>query len=292
MIERIKEEYGFKQASLESKHQLNTEKGVKQICYWEDEACLKWHIEWRDNCSVAPYVMMNRMLRTNKGAAYIEKDKQFISLHDKVPIEQREDQEEKRWGEVLGLMIQAGRRDQSTFSLPKEVMGNDPILEQANREQRLFFQTLFQEGNRRLTMAKKLAKSGEISVPKMDSFTELTGSFRGHMLIVQGSETTPEYGYQSFKTFLKSWYERKGEASLHALMNELDEKATLTSNERKAIMATVLIPDELDTLLQERAISNDQPFSDLIDHLKREWDKTQSFASALAKWLDAKKVTT
>ncbi len=292
MIERIKEEYGFKQASLESKHQLNTEKGVKQICYWEDEACLKWHIEWRDNCSVAPYVMMNRMLRTNKGAAYIEKDNQFISLHDKVPIEQREDQEEKRWGEVLGLMIQAGRRDQSTFSLPKEVMGNDSILEQANREQRLFFQTLFQEGNRRLTMAKKLAKSGEISVPKMDSFTELTGSFRGHMLIVQGSETTPEYGYQSLKTFLKSWHERKGEASLHALMNELDEKATLTSNERKAIMATVLIPDELDTLLQERTISNDQPFSDLIDHLKREWDKTQSFASALAKWLDAKKVTT
>lgn len=38
MIERIKEEYGFKQASLESKHQLNTEKGIKQICYWEDEA--------------------------------------------------------------------------------------------------------------------------------------------------------------------------------------------------------------------------------------------------------------
>lgn len=36
-------------------------------------------------------------------------------------------------------------------------------------------------------MAKKIVKSDEMTVPKMDSFTELTGSFRGHMLVVQGS---------------------------------------------------------------------------------------------------------
>ncbi|WP_144559317.1 hypothetical protein [Shouchella miscanthi] len=292
MIERIKEEYGFKQASLESKHKLNTEKGIKQICYWEDEACLKWHMEWRDNCSVAPYVMMNRMLRTVEGAAYMEEDNQFISLHDEVPTGQREDQDEKRWGEILGLMIQAGRKDQSMISLPKELSSDYPILEQATREQRLFFRTLFQEANHRLTMAKKIVKSDEMTVPKMDSFTELTGSFRGHMLVVQGSVKKPEYGYQSFKAFLKSWYERKDEASLHALLNELDKQAMLTANERKAIMATVLIPDELDTLLRGSAASNGQAFSELIDYLKREWDKTQSFASALAKWLDAKKVTT
>ncbi|UTR05104.1 hypothetical protein MM326_13385 [Alkalihalobacillus sp. LMS6] len=290
MIERLKNEYGFKEASSIEGNQLETDKGVKQLCYWKDEDCLKWHIAWRDHCSVAPYMIMNRMLRTKKGSAYIQEGDAYISVHDVIRSNEREKGSEAHWGELVGVMIINGREDRTVKPLSGNIEQEYPFLEQANRQQKLFFYTFLQEANRRLNQAKKVLRADEIEVPKMANISNLRGGIYGSLFVVEGGTEKPEYGYDSLNAFLKEWYLNEGEQSLEALLDAVDQKAQLTAYERKAIMATVLLPDELKRLNQVSETMNEAEVSEVIAHLKEEWDRTQSFASTLAKWLDSKKV--
>jgi hypothetical protein len=290
MIEQLKARYGFVDATLEN-NQLLTDHGTKRLEYWQDKALLDWHTNWRDSCSVTPTVLMDRMIRTKDGKPFIKVDGRYITVHDHIAPSCLQKGYEQQWGTLLGAMVANGRKeskDREERAKPLEEL--ECLLPSLEPEQQKVVKGLWNEAEKRQAKAEKLAEEQK-KQPLMDRIEapEQSGILF-HILVVKGTTKPPEVGYGSMMRFLKNWYTEHGQESFCALLNALDAQAALTTPEKKALLAEGLQVHELDPLLSYASGNRDKELAELVKHAVSDWDKTRTFVSAFASWLDEKRV--
>ncbi len=166
MIELLKTRYGWEEAIIDRDGLVQTNRGLKRIHYWQDLALMKWHIDWRDSCNVTPYVIMDRMLRTIDGAAYVQFDDYMVTVHDEIKDPYGQIGHEENWGCFLGRMIECGRKQKvkKKWEKPHFEQLNERVINVA-KEHRNQINGFIREAQKRTTNVFKLIGDNEVDMP-------------------------------------------------------------------------------------------------------------------------------
>ncbi len=84
MLELLKKQYHWQKIKVINEESIETEQGRKRLRFWTDKELLGWHIEWRDNCGVTPYVLADRMIRSKEQDAALSWKDGWLTVHDEV----------------------------------------------------------------------------------------------------------------------------------------------------------------------------------------------------------------
>ncbi|WP_078391833.1 hypothetical protein [Shouchella patagoniensis] len=292
MIELLKKRYGWEEAIIDQNGLVQTNRGLKRIHYWYDSALMKWHIDWRDNCNVTPYVIMDRMLRTIDGSAYVQLDDCMVTVHDEIKDAYGQIGHEENWGCFLGRMIECGRKHNVKKKWEKlQFEQLNDRLKNVSKDHRDQINGFIREAQKRTTNVFKLIGDNEVNMPVMD-WLETPASGKGifGVLVVNGSDQKPVEGYESLIRFLNKWLIAHGQESFHTLLDNMNRVAVLTKEEQRVLLAESLRVQELESLLHLVKEDDEDEMEKLIQRTSRQWDETRLFVSNLATWLDGKKV--
>ncbi|GAF13379.1 hypothetical protein JCM19046_461 [Bacillus sp. JCM 19046] len=290
MIDSLKKQFGWKSADFNEEGFIQTDVGLKRISNWNDKALLEWHIQWRDECNVTPYIIMDRMIRTKAGKPFVELEGSFTTVHDVIQQESEQRGLEKHWGVYIGKTISLGRKQKQKKEMEiREFSKLTSLFPQVTVEEKKQLSGFIAEADKRMKRAEKIIKEAEQQLPVMDYF-HTDGKQVVTMLLINGSQQKPVPGFHSLMTFLREWHKENGEDSLHQLLNYIDEKALLTDDEKKWMIAEALVVDELKPFLLAVETEEAVDVPGFLTEVSDEWDQSKRFIASFATWLDRKKV--
>ncbi|SDC24147.1 hypothetical protein [Shouchella lonarensis] len=295
MIEELKRHYGWQKVERVDESRLDTDQGLKRFHIWDDETLLNWHIKWRDHCSVTPYVLMNRMIRTKDEQAYVCVDDQYVTVHDDIQGVCEERGNEKAWGVLFSSMIINGLlQSEDRIAVKPRAMSCEDLKQvwpHIHPEHKDLAAGLLGEAEKRMKAADRL-RDDDIPLPmieRIDSLDQAT-SIAG-MLIWRGTNCAPEKGYRPIVEVLKSWHRKHGQQSLLALLEAIQSEVNLLEGTHKMLLAEALTVRELLPLIENQIDANESTRGQVMDQVVQSWDETRGFVQTLANWFDQKKVS-
>ncbi|WP_059103912.1 hypothetical protein [Shouchella shacheensis] len=296
MLTKLQEQYAWDEARFVTETLVETTQGRKRIHLWQDETLLNWHILWRDRCSVTPYVLVDRMIRTTEGKPYLKWKHRYVTVHDDLQEHFPQKGREGTWGMLLASMIEngLGTNHVATEEAPApryaELSHSLSSMEEAERQ---MVRRLMTEASVREKKAGKLLRSTNASLPIMDRVEETKqAKTTFDVLVWYGTTARPERGYYSLVRFLKEWRQRNGEESLLRLLEGIPEKVILGEDQGALMLAEALKPYELNHVAECVGKCSAEDLKHEVKRALKEWEQTRGFVSLMANWLDQKKVTT
>jgi hypothetical protein len=296
LLDWLCENYQWQNVKFVNEALIETEKGRKRLRYWSDKALLDWHIEWRDRCSVTPYVLADRMIRNKDQNASISWKDGWLTVHDEVEQDAVVSQSEKEIGKMIGAMIHYGV--QSTVDIEtvqqKEPMyahlyTHVPLLRDTQRQ---FMTSLLKESEVRMKKATALKESlKNVSLPLLDPITTPNQAKKVyHVLIWFGTKQFPERGYYSLRIFLSEWLEKYGIESLEKLLAGMYEDDHVTREQAILICTECLRPYELDSLVNMLEQNpRDTEIEEEIQRITKKWERSKILVQVISASIDKKK---
>ncbi|WP_017726706.1 hypothetical protein [Halalkalibacterium ligniniphilum] len=296
LLGQLKKHYPYRNVEFINDNVIKTEHGRKRVQAWVDEQLLDWHVHWRDHCFSSPFVLTNRMIRTNEGTAAIRWKECWITLHDELGTPFPQKSYEKQWGKLLGKMLQYGISTEKKLQEDNEASINmdelAPLLRKFPNEKRRVLTPYFEEGQKRLNMAGQIkAFYQKEPLPLLQPDLTIKRGRKVHDVLVWcGDFGKPMRGYRPVRAFLQTWLEKNGEQSLQKLFSEMNLQFDLRGNQGFLLMAECLQPMELlpffHTLEGEQTIDD---IDDCFENMRPMWEQSRQLVEQLSKWMDEAK---
>lgn len=286
-LQVVKNNYGFEKAIWKDQNTIETEHGLKRVLFWEDPYLLQWHIAWRDACSIFPFVLTNRMLRTTDGKTEVHWEKGWFTVHDTVTTLSPMSGAEHVWGMLLGNLISFGEK------YKEKVLEKRWKIPSLKKEEAMIWKTdlkadaknllnaCLKEGINRTKKGKSLIEANK-DLPLLDPLqTPSQGKAVFQMLYWEGTNLPPEKGFHSFVKFLQEWYIKNGETSLICLLNEIERYCPLREHYGKVLIGEAMLPWELEQFFNNLQKTNSQRAYEIF---VAEWEGKRKFVLLLGKW--------
>ncbi|WP_088103722.1 hypothetical protein [Halalkalibacter urbisdiaboli] len=296
LLDCLKDQYHWNDIQFIDNHLIETEHGEKRIRFWYDQELLDWHTQWRDQCSITPCVLIDRMIRTKDNETAIKWRDGWITIHDELKDVFPQRGEEETWGLMLGTMVKKGKQFESRYiekqyEKPNLRLIDDHHTRLNKREQMLLAQCLT-EAKERSKKAEQLRRSCKNeAVPLLDPIHSSQQAKRVyHVLVWTGTENPPERSYRSYHSFLVKWLSKNGQASLELLLDAMERTGGFTREQALLLLAECLEPTELIPIsLQFEQNADETAIRQAIEASLSEWEYSKRLVKVISSWLDKKK---
>ncbi|KMK74642.1 hypothetical protein [Alkalihalobacillus pseudalcaliphilus] len=297
LVDCLKEHYQWQDAQFINQAILKTDQGRKRIQYWQDQDILEWQIEWRDQCSVTPHVLIDRMIRTKEEEAFIEWKTGWVTVHDDLEDYFTEKGKEEQWGTLLGAMIEHGQQTKSTVS-PRVIAKQkyedlELLLPILKSEQRELLTSCLKEVRFRLNKADQLKRLVEgIQPPLMDQVYSVRQAKKVYQVLFwNGTIEAPIRSYQGIRHLLNYWLHEHGEQSLGQVLDKMRSHEAFNEHQTMLLLAECLLPYELNRITEEihRTDVTDHDIEQAIHFSLVEWERSKKLVSFLSRWFDQQK---
>ncbi|WP_332689538.1 hypothetical protein [Halalkalibacter lacteus] len=296
LLDWLKENYQWQSVKFVNEALIETEQGRKRLRYWSDKALLDWHIEWRDRCSVTPYMLADRMIRNKDQEASISWKGGWLTVHDEVDQSAVVSQSETEIGKMIGAMVHYGVQSAvDVDSVPQkepmysELYSHVPFLRDSHRQ---FIAPLLMESEKRMKKAIALKASFKNeTLPLLDPITTPKQAKKVYQVLIWfGTRQPPERGYYSLRMFLSEWLEKYGRESLEILLAGMYEDDRVTREQAILLCAECLHPYELDSLVMmlERN-PRDTEIEEELQKITKEWERSKVLVQVISASIDKKK---
>ncbi|MDM5339275.1 hypothetical protein QUF84_18915 [Fictibacillus enclensis] len=295
----IKKHYELQKVTWKEKdHLVDTDCGVKQIRVWKDRALLDWHVRWRDEVGKNSLAVADRMIRTAEGKPWVVMGNEYLTLHDYVEGTHERSGHEKRWGLLIGNMLQAGLELQGEFSsvTKEDHYSFDTCLAAIHKLSKEYNELVsvknsLPEANKRLNLAMELKKaSSHVPLPLFDSDTHMNnGGQIFNILFYRGSDDYPEHGYRPLRRLLTEWLKECGPYSLRKLLTCINEHFSLEREQGYLLLAEILTPWELQDCVDQLKNEELAHIVSYVESFEQDWDFNRILLHCFTDWMDDKR---
>ncbi|WP_078555382.1 hypothetical protein [Bacillus alkalicellulosilyticus] len=295
VLELINQKYDVKITKWKENDVIETDKGLKRVRFWNEYSLLQWHVSWRDECSINPYLITDKMIRTKSNQTEVEYNKGWFTLHDEVTTLSPMIEEEQKWGQLLAKVLNYGLHSSygeeiTSCSFPSldkyEPLAN--TFKNFTKDTQKIIYTCFDEAKSRVAKAQYIRKRNkDVTAPLLDSISSLyQARTHNRVLFWQGTMAKPERGYTQFCGFIKEWKRIHGEASLTQVLNEINRSFEMKKNgQLELLLADFLLPWELVELLDSaqhcQSIEECQANYEVF---RARWNENQEMIRFLLEW--------
>ncbi|MDT8859504.1 hypothetical protein N0O92_04605 [Alkalihalobacillus sp. MEB130] len=296
LLDWLKENYQWRNVKFVNEALIETDHGQKRLRYWSDKALLDWHITWRDECSVTPYMLADRMIRNKDQEAAIEWKDGWVTVHDEVDQQLNVVTVERKVAQMIGAMIGYGLE---TATEVRKVSSKEPQfrslysqLPYVKEKHKTYIRSLLQESEYRMNKAKALKKQvTEEKLPVIDPFESTDQAKKVYdVMIWFGTKHYPEEGYSSLRTFLGKWFDEYGKDSVIRLVTEIVDHDKVSRDQALYLLIECLQPYELDhlTRVTNREATN-QEIEEALEQVTKDWERSKELVQVISSVIDEKK---
>ncbi|MDN4072717.1 hypothetical protein [Fictibacillus terranigra] len=299
ILQEIKKHYELQTVTWKEKETLvDTDCGVKRIRIWSDLHLLNWHVRWRDEVGKNSLAVADRMIRTVDGACWVDLEGRYLTLHDYVEGRHERGGHEKRWGLLLGNMLQAGLDLQKEFGpiTHADRYSFDACLAAIHKLSKDYNELVsvrnsLPEANKRLNLAMELKQaSSQVPLPLLDSDTHMSnGAQIFNILFYRGSNGYPEEGYRPLRKFLTEWLKECGPYSLRKLLTCINEHFSLEREQGYLLLAEILTPWELQDCVDQLKNTELSHIVACVESFEQDWDFNRILLHCFTDWMDDKR---
>lgn len=296
LLDWLKEHYQWQDVKFVNEALIETEQGHKRLRYWSDKALLDWHIKWRDSCSVTPYVLADRMIRSKEQEAALAWKDGWLTVHDEVTDSHFIKERAEEIGMMIGAMIGHGVTTDSTV---KPVSQDEPAFPQLYAHAPLFhgsqqslLTSLLKEAETRMKKANALRERlKDEPLPLLDPITSFKQAKQVYQVLIwYGTMESPERGYRSLCVFLGRWLDAFGKEALEELLSGMYVEERVTREQAILLLAECLKSYELDPLVQlMKRNPSDREIEQALQHATREWEQSKQLVQMISASIDKKK---
>ncbi|NEU29796.1 hypothetical protein GN156_03270 [bacterium LRH843] len=294
LSEWFKDHYHWQDVKIINEQLIETENGRKRLHLWSDKELLDWHIEWRDRCSVTPYVLADRMIRNRNQEAFSAWNNGWLTIHDDVSHSYDKECAEQI-GMTIGAMIQHGKE---THSKVQPSVQTEPAFPKLQRyvsrfeDRRLMLLTFISEAKSRMKKAEALIEHVNEPLPLLDPIRTTEQVKKMYQIVIwYGTNEYPERGYRSLRQFLSEFLHENGEESFKKLLDGMYTADKLTREQAILLLAECLKPYELDPLVR---VAEHNPTKEEIEccmnQVERDWESSRKLVQLISASIDKKKV--
>ncbi|TWI57083.1 hypothetical protein [Halalkalibacter nanhaiisediminis] len=296
LLDWLKQQYQWQDVKFINEELIETEQGKKRLCYWSDKALLDWHIEWRDGCSVTPYVLADRMIRSKEQEAALSWKEGWLTVHDEVADSHFVKARAREIGTMIGAMIQHGI---ATASPVKTLLQDEPIFRQLymyvshlSKEQQLLVTSLLNEAEIRMRKATALRKQlKDEPLPLLDPIKSVKQAKQVYQVLIwNGTMGYPERGYRSLRTFLGDWLDVFGKEAFCELLGGMYLDERLTREQAILLLSECLKPYELNQLvILIKQNPSEQKINQTLEQATKEWEQSKHLVQMISASIDQRK---
>lgn len=296
LLDWLKQQYQWQDVKFVNEELIETEQGKKRLCYWSDKALLDWHIEWRDGCSVTPYVLADRMIRNKEQEAALSWKEGWLTVHDEVADSPFVKARARDIGTMIGAMIQYGI---ATESPVETVLQDEPTFRQLymyvshlSKEQQLLVTTLLNEAGIRMRKATALRKQlKDETLPLLDPIESIKQAKQVYQVLIwNGSTERPERGYRSLRIFLGDWLDTFGKEAFCELLGGMYLEERLTREQAILLLGECLKPYELDPLvILIKQNPSEREIEQTLEQATKEWEQAKHLVQMISASIDQRK---
>lgn len=296
LLDWLKENYQWRNVKFVNEALIETEHGRKRLRYWSDKALLDWHITWRDECSVTPYMLADRMIRNKDQEAAITWKDGWLTVHDEVKQAVHGKSYEEKIGKMIGSMIAYGLNKEITIK-PVErqepqfrtLYSHIPFLKE---EDKSYVRALLQESDLRMNKVKEMKKQvKDENLPIIDPAMSIDQAKTVYDLMIwYGSNQYPEEGYYSLRNFLGNWLEEHGKESATKLIRAIVDHENVSHDQALLLLIECLKAYELDHLVA--VLKENRPnleMEETLQNVTNEWERSRELVEVISVMIENKK---
>ncbi|WLD92260.1 hypothetical protein [Alkalihalobacillus sp. AL-G] len=275
---------------------LESDCGVKRVRYWSDEALMNWHHAWR-NQAEHDQVLVDRMHHTVEGRWFVPLEDGFLTLHDVYFDSFPKQNHEHIWGRFIGEMLAFGVEHPHYQGVHESTTLN--ILDNLEDSNRMdtnltMIRKSLPEAKRRLNMVQEIFEQyRHLPKPILESSLSVNQGKRVHgYLFWQGGNHYPEAGLQGVGSLLADWHQSTDTRSVHALLDHIDDRFTLTGGYDQLIVAELIAPREVQKCMGRMENAGPEQSKQILDRFEQEWETNLRLVEEVYAWINrrAKKV--